>query len=111
MKRIVTLTLLLASASAFAQEPHGRQMRMLFEDLDLTSAQKTQLKTIRKETRNERIKLTDQLEDLREKTDERVMAVLTEAQKKQFIEARKAMHKERICMRCDRDKMPRHTPR
>ena len=110
MKRTLTLGLLLASVSAFAYGPHG-DMRMLYDSLNLTAAQKQQLKTIRKEARDERIKLTDQMDDLRDKTNDRILAVLTDEQKKAYIAARNDRLKKHMDQRCDHDKMPMKRPK
>ena len=116
MKKTLLFGLLLASAAAFAHPGSnygpGNDMRMLFGTLDLTAKQQEQLNTIRKEARNERRKLTDQLDDLRDKTRQRVMAVLTDEQKKTLLAERKAMMQKRMQQndRCDqmpnRAKMP-----
>jgi len=111
MKRTLILGLLLASVSAYAfMEPRG-DMRMLFETLELTPAQKAQLKTIRKEARDERIKLTDQLDDLRDKTQERILAVLTDEQKKAYLSQRAEMMRMHRAKPCDRDRMPMRKPK
>ncbi|UFS63071.1 Spy/CpxP family protein refolding chaperone [Sulfurimonas sp. HSL-3221] len=111
MKRTLLIGALLAAAgtSAFAG-PHGGD-RMLFNSLDLTTAQKQQLKTIRKEARDERFKLRDQMDDLRDKTNDRILAVLTEDQKKAYIAARSDRMQQRMDKRCDRDKMPMKRPK
>jgi len=106
MKKTLLIGLLLASAATFAYAgPHG-DMRMLFDSLNLTAAQKEQLKTIRKEARDERIKLKDQMDDLRDKTNERVMAVLNDEQKKAYRTKRTEMMQMRKAHRCDCDRMP-----
>jgi len=111
MKRTLLLGLLLASVSAFAYAgPHGDK-RMLFDGLNLTAAQKQQLKTIRKEARDERIKLRDQMDDLREKADERVMAVLTDEQKKAYLAKKAEWMQMRKAHRCDHDTMPMRKPK
>ncbi|MHC3993753.1 Spy/CpxP family protein refolding chaperone [Thiomicrolovo sp. ZZH C-3] len=111
MKRTLLIGALLTAAgtSAFAG-PHG-DSRMLLNSLDLTTAQKQQLKTIRKEARNERFKLMDQMDDLRDKTNDRILAVLTDDQKKAYIAARSDRMKQRMDKRCDRDKMPMKRPK
>lgn len=111
MKRTLILGLLLTSVAAFAYGPHGGEMRFAFDELNLTAKQKEQLKTIRREARTERIKLTDKLDDLRDQTEERMMAVLTDEQKKSLLAARKSMREKREPMRCNHDKMPKNTPR
>lgn len=78
MKKTAMIILALGlcvGAYAFMEMPRD-DMRERFASLDLSKEQKAQLKTIRKEVRSERIKLMDQMDDLREKTEERVMAVL-----------------------------------
>jgi Skp family chaperone for outer membrane proteins len=108
MKKTLLIGLLLVSASAFAfAGPHG-DMRMMYDTLNLTSKQKQQLKTIRKEARDERIKLMDQMDDLRDKTNDRVMAVLNDDQKKQLLAIRSERMQQRKMppQRCDRGRMP-----
>ena len=107
MKKTLLITLLAASAATFAfASPHS-DMRMLFDSLNLTSKQKEQLKTIRKEARTERLKLMDQLEDLRDKTDEKVLAVLTDEQKKTYLAKRsERMEQRKPPQGCSRDGMP-----
>lgn len=96
MKRTLLLGLLLTSVSAFAFMGGPRDdMRMLFETLELSKAQKSQLRIIRNEAQDERRELMDKLEDLRDKTDERVKAVLTDQQKK-IYEAKRAEMKEKF---------------
>ena len=109
MKKTVMIGLLLISVSALAFPGPGPRddMRMMFEGLNLTTKQKAALKTIRKEARDERIKLMDQMDDLRDKTEERVMAVLTDEQKKALQTKRAEMMKQRKTQQgCDRDRMP-----
>jgi len=103
---IIALLGLSVSAFAFMHEPRD-DMRELFASLDLSKEQKAQLKTIRNETRDERIKLMDKMDELREKSEERVMAVLTEKQREQFKANRTAMMKQRDDAPCNRDKMMR----
>jgi len=111
MKRTLLLTLLLGSIAAYAYGgPHG-DMRMLFDSLNLTAAQKQQLKTIRKEARDERIKLMDQMDDLRDKTNDRVMAVLNDEQKKAYLAKRTEMMQMRKSQHCDRATMPMRNPK
>lgn len=86
MKRLLTTAAILASVSAFAFMPHPMPMHLPLNALDLTTAQKEKLRTIQREARNEHLKLMDQMEDLRDKTDERMMNVLTDAQRKQWKE-------------------------
>jgi len=106
MKKTLLIGLLLASASAFAfAGPHG-DMRMIYDSLDLTAKQQEQLHAIRKEARDERMKLKDQLDDLRFKTRQRVMALLTDEQKKTLQSERKAMMQQRATQRCGCDRMP-----
>jgi Spy/CpxP family protein refolding chaperone len=94
MKRTLLLGMLLTSVSVYAFMGPERPMNtMTFEELNLTSEQKARIKTIYKESRNERIKLMDQMDDLRDETQERVMAVLDKEQKKAFIALRKEMRK------------------
>ena len=108
MKRTVMIGLLLISVSALAFPGPGPRddMRMALEGLNLTSKQKAELKTIRKEARDERIKLMDQMDDLRDKTDERVMAVLTDEQKKTLQAKRAEMMKQRKAPQQGCDRMP-----
>lgn len=106
MKRTVMIGLLLVSVSALAFPGPRDDMRMMFEGLNLTSKQKAELKTIRKEARDERIKLMDQMDDLRDKTDERVMAVLTDEQKKALQAKRAERMKQRKSPQQGCDRMP-----
>ena len=115
MKRTLIVGLLLASVTAFAYPgPNGGpqpgpdgDMRMPFESLDLTSKQKQQIKTIQREAREARFKLMDQMDDLRDKTREQVMAVLTAEQKKTLEAERKEMMQQRKSAQgCDRGQMP-----
>lgn len=93
MKRTLLLAMLLTSVSVFAFMGPDRHMnRMMFEELNLTSEQKARVKNIYKESRDAQIKLMDQMDDLRDKTWERAMAVLDEEQKKAFT----ALRKERM---------------
>lgn len=107
-KTALILALIGLSVSAFAYMDGPRDdMRMNFDTLNLTAKQKQQLKTIRKEARDERIKLMDQMDDLRDKTEERVMAVLTDEQKKTLQAERTERMKQRKAPQdCDRDRMP-----
>jgi len=111
MKKTLLLGALLASVSAFAYGPHDN-MRALYDTLNLTSAQKQQLKTIRKEARDERLKLMDQMDDLRDKTNDRVLAVLNDEQKKAYLAAKSDRMKKRMNKNsCDRDRMPMQRPK
>jgi len=107
MKRTLMIGLLLASVSAFAFPGPRDDMRVLYDTLDLTKAQKVQLKTIRKETRDARLKLMDQMDDLREQSQERVMAVLTDEQRKTLLAKRAEMRQKRAATRCDHDRIPK----
>lgn len=112
MKRTLLLGLLLTSVSAFAFMGGPRDdMRMLFESLDLSASQKTQLRTIRNEARDERRALMDKLEALRDKTDERVLAVLTDEQKKLYKSKRAEMMQKRKEDRMINAKMRMQNPR
>lgn len=105
MKKRVLIGLLLASAGAFAFSGPRDDMRMLFDSLDLTASQKAQLVTIRKESRDARFKLMDAMEALRDKTQTRVLAVLTDEQKVLYRQQRADMRGKHKSQRCDRDKM------
>ena len=97
MKRILAIAALAAAVSAFACMP--QQQRMPLDELDLTDAQKQELRSIRKEARTERLKLTDALEELRDKTQSRMMALLTDEQKAELTSLRKEMrgHRHERC--------------
>ena len=105
MKRTIIIGMLLASASAYAFSGHHGPRGMLFDELNLTPAQEKQLKTIRKESRDEHIKLMDQMDDLRESTRKRMLSVLTEEQKKEFMALRKAMRQSPQKECCNRGTM------
>jgi Spy/CpxP family protein refolding chaperone len=91
MKRTIIIGMLLTSVSAFAFSGHRGAQNLMLDELNLTPAQQKQLKTIRKESRGERIKLMDQMDDLRDSTRERILSVLTDKQKTQFLSLRKEM--------------------
>lgn len=112
MKKTTLLIVLLGlSVSVYAfMEPPRDDIRRLFASLDLSQEQKTQLKTIHKESRDERIKLMDKMDELRDKTEERVMAVLTEKQREQLKARRSEMQRKRDDDGCNRDRMSQHKP-
>lgn len=91
MKRSIIIGLLLTSVSAFACMGGGmskdHQMGML-QELNLSDEQKSKIRTIRQESREEKFKLMDQMEELQDKTRSRIMAVLNTEQKAKFIELR-----------------------
>lgn len=93
MKRTLLITLLLTSVSAFAfmGSHHGKMGMMMFDELNLTKAQRAELRTIRKEARDEQLTLMEKVEALHEKTHEKIMAVLNKEQQKKFRELRKEM--------------------
>jgi len=91
MKRTVIIGMLLTSVSAFAFSGHCGAQNLMLDELNLTSAQQKQLKTIRKESGGEWIKLMDQMDALGDSTRERVLAVLTDEQKTKFLSLRKEM--------------------
>lgn len=96
MRRTVLIGILLASVSAFAfGGPHDR-MQPLFEELELTPAQKSKLTAIRKERRDKRIRLRDEMAALREQTRERILAVLDKEQQGEFKALRSAMRERRM---------------
>lgn len=113
MKKVILIIALAGlSVSAFAMKggPHD-DMRMLYETLDLTKEQKTELTAIRKETRDARIKLMDQMEAVNTKSRERVMAVLTEAQRAELKAQRAEMRKLHGSKTCDHAKMAYRNPK
>ena len=105
MKRTLIIGLLLTSVSAFACMGHQGPQKMMFDELNLTAAQEKQLKTIRKESRTERLKLMDQMDDLRDQSKKRVMTILTDEQKVKFKALRKEMRQSHKNNRFDRDTM------
>lgn len=115
MKRTLLIGLLLTSVSAFAFMGHPGDNRMMFDELNLTEKQEQQLTTIRKASRDERIKLMDKMDELRRKTDREIMGVLTKEQQTQFKELRKemrhAMKQPRKGERPERDTMVQMKPR
>ncbi len=111
MKKTLIIGMLLASAAAFAYpgQDHGPRddmPPMLFDTLNLTTKQQEQLHAIRKEARDERMKLMDKLDDLRFNTRQKVMAVLTDEQKKTLQEQRASMLKKRMSQGCQGGQMP-----
>lgn len=112
MKKTAMIILALGlcvGAYAFMEMPRDN-MHERFASLDLSKEQKAQLKTIRKEARSERIKLMDQMDDLREKTEERVMAVLTDKQREQLRAKQSEMRPKPGTNGCNRDKMVQDKP-
>ncbi|WP_345975944.1 Spy/CpxP family protein refolding chaperone [Sulfurimonas sp. HSL3-7] len=110
MKRTLLIGLLLTSVSAFAYMGHPGPDRMMLDELNLTPAQEKEIKTIRKESRNERIKLMDQMDELRDETRKQMMSVLNDEQKRQFIALRKEMRQSRRDNGCDRGTMGKMKP-
>ncbi|MGB5965772.1 MAG: Spy/CpxP family protein refolding chaperone [Sulfurimonadaceae bacterium] len=110
MKRTLLIGMLLTSVSAFAFMGHQGPNRAMFDELNLTAAQEKQIKTIRKESRDERIKLMDQMDDLRDQSRKRMMSALDDEQKVKFKALRKEMRQSRKNDRCDRDTMLRMKP-
>lgn len=106
MKKTLAVGLLVASVAAIAHPGPRDDTRMLFDTLNLTAKQQEQLHTIRKEARDERMKLMDKLDDLRFNTRQKVMAVLTDEQKKTLQEQRASMLKQRMSQGCQGDQMP-----
>lgn len=110
MKKSVIIGMLIASVSAFAyMGSHGDRF-MLFEELNLTPAQEKQIKTIRKESRAERFKLMDQMDDLRIDTRKRIMSVLDDKQKEKYITLRRDMRQFRKSGRFYHGTMPLKRP-
>lgn len=94
MKTLLIITALTASIATFACTGKCDNAQRALETLDLTPAQKTQITTIRNETRAEHHKLMDQLDDLHLKSKDRVLAVLTPEQKKAFLQQPNTNQKE-----------------
>lgn len=115
MKRTLLLGLLLSSVSAFAYMGHPEAGTMLFEELDLTPAQAKEIKAIQKASRDERIKLMDKMDDLRDATRQKTLSVLNDEQKTKYAALRKSMRKEmRTKQRpdgCDRGTMTGMKPK
>lgn len=88
MKRFLLLTLIMGSVSAFAYIGGHGKMQLLFDELDLTADQQKELTIIKKESRAERLKLMDALDDLQNKTQTRIKAVLTKDQLVRYKELR-----------------------
>ena len=105
MKRAIITGMLLTSVSAFAFMGHHGPQEMLLDELNLTPAQEKQIKTIRKESRDEQIRLMDQMDDLRDSTRKRILSVLDDEQKKKFTALRKEMRQSPEKERCDRATM------
>ncbi len=103
MKPFAAATLFaVTSMTLFAAMPHDRPAPLPLDRIELSAAQKEELRAIRIEARTERLKLTDALEALRDRTDERILAVLTDAQKAEL----KALRRDNPCPR-ENDRMPR----
>lgn len=113
MKRTLLIGLLLTSVSAFAMG-HPGPNPMILDELDLTPAQAKEIKAIQKASRDERIKLMDKMDDLRDETRQKTLSVLTDEQKAKFATLRKEMRKEMRNKRrngdCDRGTMRRMQP-
>lgn len=114
MKRTLLIGLLLSSVSAFAFMGHPGPNNMIFDELNLTPAQMKEIKAIQKASRDERIKLMDKMDDLRDETRQKTLSVLNDEQKTQYKalpkEMRKEMRKTRRYDGCDRGTMTRMKP-
>jgi Spy/CpxP family protein refolding chaperone len=114
MKRTLLIGLLLTSVSAFAFMGHPGPTPMILDELDLTPAQAKEIKAIQKASRNEHIKISDQMDDLRDATRQKMLSVLTDEQKTKFKALRKEMRNEMRDKRrngdCDRGTMTRMKP-
>ena len=110
MKRTLLIGMLLASVSAFALMGDHGQRQVMFEELELTPAQKKEMKIIRNETRDERIILKDRMESLLENKYERMMAVLNDEQQVKFKAMRKEMMQKRQKSCADHAKMGKRNP-
>lgn len=114
MKRTLLIGLLLSSISAFAAMGHHGPNPMIFDELELTPTQAKEIKTIQKVSRDKRIKLMDQMDDLRDETRQKTLSVLTDEQKAKFKALRKEMRSEMRDKRrngdCDRGTMTRMKP-
>lgn len=114
MKRALLIGLLLGSVSAFAHMGHPGPNPMILDELNLTPAQAKEIKAIRKASRDERIKLMDKMDDLRDETRQKMLSLLNDEQKAKFAALRKEMRKEMRNTRrpdgCDRDTMTRMKP-
>lgn len=107
--------LLLSAVSAFAYMGHPSPNAMILDELNLTPAQTKEIKAIQKASRDERIKLKDKMDDLRNETRQKTLSVLTDEQKAQYKTLRKEMRKEMRTMRrndgCDRGTMTSMKPK
>lgn len=102
MKRIAGMIMIVASVSAFAYMGPRTPMQPMWEALELTPAQRSELATIRKESRDERLKLRDAMQELRAKSYEKMMAVLDEKQRAELKAMRKQRFEQRAGQRAQR---------
>ncbi len=110
MKRTLVIGLFLTSVSAFAFMGHPGPDRIMFDEINLTPAQEKEIKTIRKESRSEHIRLMDQMEELRDQTRKKMLSVLNDEQKAKYTALRKEMRNSRRNDGCDRATMGRMKP-
>jgi Spy/CpxP family protein refolding chaperone len=104
MKRTVAIALILASVGAYACQGqpmgHGKdghpRMGLMAMELNLTADQKSKIKEIRKASRNQHFELMDQMEELRDSTETKMLAVLDDEQKTKFLKMRKEKLQHRM---------------
>lgn len=115
MKRTLLIGLLLSAVSASAYMAHPAPENRLLDELDLTPAQTKEIKAIQKAARDERIKLMDKMDDLRDATRRKTLSVLNDEQKAKYATLRKTMRKEMRDARrpdgCDRGTMTGMKPK